>query len=77
MLDNILEDLKIKKVQLIKIDVEGAEELVLKGALKTLKKSHPKIVFESRPQNLKNIEDILKNFDYKIKKIDVQDYLAY
>lgn len=35
-----------KKIDLIKIDVEGAELLVLKGAVKTLAKSKPYVIFE-------------------------------
>jgi FkbM family methyltransferase len=34
------------KVDLIKIDVEGAEALVLAGAAETLRRSHPVIIFE-------------------------------
>jgi len=63
--------LKIKKVDLIKIDVEGAESLVLNGALKTLKNSHPKIILEAwDKEHLDKVKEILKPFNYKIKKID-------
>ena len=35
-----------EKIKLIKIDVEGAEMLVLKGAVNTLKKCRPYVIFE-------------------------------
>ena len=40
-LDNILREHKIGKVDLLKIDVEGAEANVIKGALKTIKRDPP------------------------------------
>src|SRR3990172_4293664 len=46
-LDNILKKLNIGQVDLIKVDVEGAEINVFRGAKKTLKRHHPKIVFEA------------------------------
>lgn len=77
-LDNVLKELKIEKVDLIKIDVEGFEAEVLKGARKTLKKYHPKIIFEAWNENyLKRVKEILKPFNYKIKKIDDVNYFAY
>ncbi|MBA7617088.1 hypothetical protein ES703_24396 [subsurface metagenome] len=77
-LDYILNNLKIKKVDLIKIDVEGAEAEVLKGAIKILKKSHPKIIFEAwDEQYLKKVKKILNKFNYKIKKIAEENYFAY
>lgn len=69
---------EIKKISLIKIDVEGAEADVLKGAIKTLKKSHPKIIFEAwDEQYLKKIKEVLKPFNYKIKQITPENYIAY
>jgi len=77
-LDTIIKKEKIKKVNLIKIDVEGAEAEVLKGAIKILKKSHPKIIFEAwDEQYLKKVKEVLKPFNYKIKKIAPENYLAY
>jgi FkbM family methyltransferase len=45
-LDNILARERIGKVSFIKIDVEGAEYLVLKGAERCIKTDRPIIVFE-------------------------------
>jgi FkbM family methyltransferase len=44
LLDSIIDE--SLKIDLIKIDVEGAEFAVLKGALNTIKKSKPVIIFE-------------------------------
>lgn len=76
-LDNILKNLKIKRVDLIKIDVEGAEADVLKGAEKTLKKHHPKIIFEAwNEEYLKKCKKILDKFGYDIKQIAPENYIA-
>lgn len=77
-LDNILGDLGIKKVNLIKLDVEGSEADVLRGAEKTLKRDRPKIIFEAWNNNyLKDILKILNKFCYHIKKIEDLNYVAY
>jgi len=52
-------------IQFIKIDVEGNELEVLKGAIKTIQNNnYPKIVFEKHPDETKNKEmiDILNNY---------------
>lgn len=75
-LDSILSKQKIKKADLIKIDVEGAEAEVLKGARKTLKEK-PKIIFEAWNKSyLDKIENILKKYNYRIKRISTDNYLA-
>jgi len=51
--------------QLIKIDVEGAEELVLKGALKTLEVYKPTLMVEIHgPQNASKIWKLLQGTGY-------------
>ncbi len=45
-IDDVTNELKLTRVDAIKIDVEGAEGLVLRGALETLKRFHPKVVME-------------------------------
>jgi FkbM family methyltransferase len=48
-LDSVLHRTSLRRVDAIKIDVEGAEELVLRGALKTLTCMRPVIIFEINP----------------------------
>lgn len=77
-LDRILEEENVKKVGLIKIDVEGAEAKALKGAINILGKSHPRIIFEAHNEkNLGRVKKILDDFNYKIEKIDWENYFAY
>ena len=61
----------------IKIDIEGAELLALKGMVDTLKKFRPVVFFEMNPQNLAvypyEATDIISFFhqnNYKIKNLD-------
>lgn len=55
-------------VSLIKIDVEGHEEAVLKGAEKLLRKDHPSLIIEieNRHKNnsVTNINNFLRSLDY-------------
>ena len=46
-LDDIVKESGVARVDAVKIDVEGAEYLVLKGAHETLKRYHPVIIVES------------------------------
>lgn len=45
-IDDVVNELGLTRVDAIKIDVEGAEVGVLRGAIKTLEKFHPKVVIE-------------------------------
>ena len=45
-LDNVLQRAGVKRVDVIKMDVEGAEELVLRGANKVLTSMRPVIIYE-------------------------------
>jgi FkbM family methyltransferase len=45
-LDHIMPEELVSRIGLIKLDVEGAEELVLRGARSILARSHPTVIFE-------------------------------
>ncbi|HEY6328850.1 MAG TPA: FkbM family methyltransferase, partial [Blastocatellia bacterium] len=49
-LDSVLRALSIKHVDVLKMDVQGAEELVLRGACGILQSCHPLIIFEIFPE---------------------------
>lgn len=52
-LDSFITFNKIKKVSFIKVDVEGVEMNVLRGAIKTLKRMHPNLIIEIVDEQLK------------------------
>lgn len=60
-IDQIVKDWRLPNV--IKIDVEGAELLVLKGAIKTIQAHRPIIIIEVS-QNIKKISLMLKEMNY-------------
>lgn len=71
---------------LIKIDTEGFEEFVIKGATATLSKYHPFVIFECDPDKRDGIFDLLLKIDFdiyllpfidpKAKKITKQIFIA-
>jgi len=77
-LDTIVAQLTINRVDLIKIDVEGAELAVIRGSRKILHKYHPKIIFEAwDKERFNDMDCLLKKFNYQIRQIDGENYLAY
>ena len=81
-LDRILERKKIHKVDLIKIDTEGAELFVLRGALETIKKHRPAVICEHWAPNTAQfgyhpdaITAFMENLGYTSKKIGEEDVL--
>jgi FkbM family methyltransferase len=74
-LDSYLERAGVQRVDFIKIDVEGAESLVFKGAPKLLAK-HPTIIIEFEESNQKRfgsscaeLAQVLLNNGYKLESI--------
>jgi len=70
-LDSVLEEEGAGQVGLIKLDVEGAEELVLRGVEKLLVHSRPKIILEMNAFATERLElrrtgswELLKSYDY-------------
>jgi FkbM family methyltransferase len=54
-LDAIINDAGVSRVDVVKIDVEGAEFLVLKGALETLSRYHPVVIVELIDRQLQSM----------------------
>ena len=62
-----LDSYKIKP-DIIKIDVEGFEVNVLRGAIKTIKKYKPKIIIETHSRELEEqVKEMLTSLVYKLK----------
>lgn len=74
-LDSVVQDLGISRIDFIKIDVEGADELVCRGGAEVLKKYRPPVFFEhdlaaTSQMGLKNggISAFLASLDYEFYK---------
>jgi FkbM family methyltransferase len=55
---------------LIKIDVEGAEEMVVNGMGDLLSEHKPQLLIEVTPQNAKTVDTLLRGRGYKVYAID-------
>lgn len=82
-LDEIVKDAGVSRVDVVKIDVEGAEYLVLKGAAKTLDRDHPVILVEIVERQLqamgtssKQVYDLLRSHGY-IARRSIQDNVEF
>ena len=83
-LDDILAEQKISKVDLIKIDVEGAEIQVLEGANKLLSRQSPKLLIDIHDIDRKKLFRMLEKFgfiifDYstnKFVKLDEKEFIS-
>lgn len=77
-LDTIILRHNIRRVDLIKIDVEGAEFDVLKGATHLIKDYSPKIIVEiCNNKSMERIRRFLYNLNYGVTHIYQKNYLAY
>jgi len=70
-LDTIIESLKIESVDLIKIDVEGAEDNVLEGAVEILDKFRPALLIEIHGKEpWSKCEKLLEGHGYEFEVIN-------
>ena len=69
-----LDDFQLSDVELIKIDVEGHEEAVLRGAGATLQRNRPTVICEieerHNPGGLKRIREFFESHNYRAYAID-------
>ena len=71
-IDKLVEEKKLEKLDLLRMDVEGYELQILEGSRNTIRKFKPMIQIEIHtkilgPKNLKKVLNDLKNFEYEIK----------
>jgi FkbM family methyltransferase len=76
-LDNVVAGFTLPQpVSLIKIDVEGSEVEVLKGATEILMAHHPKLVIETHTvSGLMEVTNLLRRFGYSARALDAFNYL--
>jgi FkbM family methyltransferase len=76
-LDCMLQKLSVDHLDVLKMDVQGAEELILRGAERILKSSRPLIIFEIFPEGATTLGlsgygawEFLKNMGYEFFTVD-------
>jgi FkbM family methyltransferase len=77
-LDDLINEFGWDKVDLIKIDVEGAGFKVIRGALNSIAKHKPKIILEthkipSKENELAAVKFLKKNYNYKYKILEYRN----
>ena len=55
-LDDVLAEQGVETVHCLKMDVEGAEELILQGAVKFFEKCKPRVIFEINPPAIEALQ---------------------
>lgn len=82
-LDSFIESNKIDKVHFMKLDTEGWELNILKGAKNLILRDHPIILMEYNETNMKQcdvikeeIDEFLQTMGYKWKLISTEDILC-
>jgi hypothetical protein len=71
-----VDSFRFSDVSLIKIDVEGHELKVLRGAEKTISTFHPVIIIEIWVNNVDFVLPLLASYGYTARAISAIDYVA-
>ncbi len=66
-----LDSLALKRVDLLKVDVEGMECEVLEGAKRTIRQSLPVIIIEHLKTGPEKIADVLRHYGYRLAEMGV------
>lgn len=76
-LDAVAAELNLQRIDFIKLDVEGAEELVFRGGRRTLEQHRPLLLFEVNPQAAARLDlapeggcQVLTELNYRFFRLD-------
>lgn len=70
-LDEVMEKQSLSSLRLMKVDVEGAEGRLLKGAEKTIRRFRPHLVVElHNPEQDMEVARLLSAWNYRIQRVD-------
>jgi FkbM family methyltransferase len=75
-IDLIVENMRLKKVDFIKLDIEGAELLALEGATNTMRNLRPTICLECENDRVYEVSKYLENFNYHASVFDLNGNLV-
>lgn len=72
----MIDDLPLADCALIKLDLEGMEAQALRGAIKTLERTRPLVLFERHKTDFESIRSLLRALGYSLWGLPGDDVLA-
>lgn len=73
-IDDVVRELGLTRVDVVKVDVEGAETMVIRGARETLKLFHPVVVMEMSDSRLRDMGSSLEELAALMMELGYTDH---